>query len=100
MKLTPKTFIYNWQELHPDVALELAYSLYNERMEQHQTLCKVSERTRLSLKTIDNLETGLGIIDFANVIVLLKYYDLRLNMTPDCFPGLPERVYEAYFSNN
>lgn len=91
------SFLFQWQDLDVDIAFEFCYQLYWFRMAAKKTLTEVTAATGLSLADIDNLETGLGKIDFAKVMLLLDFYNVRLDMCSDCFPGLPEAVGEKYF---
>ena len=82
---------------HVDNLYELSYQLFRARTLRKLSLSKVAKQTGLTVEEIDALETGIGDIDFTNAAKLLDLYNMRLDLFPECFPGLPAEYYRAYF---
>lgn len=89
---------YDWHALRPEVREELANALYQRRFELKMTLSEVCRQVDLDIDDIDNIECLLkSYFDFNDVITLLDFYDLRLNLLPDDVPGLSDEIYQKYF---
>lgn len=82
---------------HEDNLYELSYELYEARNIRRLTLGEVSAQSGLPVEEIDALESGIGDINFSHAARLLDLYNMRLNLTPECFPGLPPEYYAEYF---
>ena len=78
---------------HEDNLYELSCELYEARNIRRLTLGEGSAHSGLSVEEIDDLESGIGDINFSHAARLLDLYNMRLNLTPECYPGLPPEYY-------
>lgn len=89
---------YNFNAMHDELRYNIAEFFYINRLESGLTLREAAQQSGLSPQRIDEIETGLGSFDFADLIRLLELYQDKLNFTKDCFPGLPPDYYQRYFA--
>lgn len=90
-------YFYKAGSLHPDVSLEIAGRLFRLRCDKNVSLQYVVRQCKIPLKKIDELECGIGSLDFADVAKLLDFYGAQLEMDISCFPDLPAERYGKYF---
>lgn len=90
-------YIFERDKINDDALFELSVVLYEGRMAKKLTLALAAKQAKLTVWTIDRLESGLDSINFGEVCRLLNLYEVRLDCSYDCFPGLPNEVYERYF---
>lgn len=93
-------YFYRAATLHPDTPFNVGYQLFNQRCKCDLSLYQVVRQAKIPLRTLDALECGMGDIDFADVVKLLEFYDIKLDMDASCFPGLPEEYCQKYFAEN
>ena len=94
---TTRPYILPRSLFHVDNLYSLSYELYEARNLHKMSLSDASEQSGLTLEEIDALESGIGDINFTQAARLLDLYNRRLDLFPECFPGLPAEYYRAYF---
>ncbi len=94
---TTRPYILPRSLFHVDNLYSLSYELYEARNLHKMSLSDAAEQSGLTLEEIDALESGIGDINFTQAARLLDLYNRRLDLFPECFPGLPAEYYRAYF---
>ena len=86
--------IYHASELNVDTCLEIAMFLFATRRNSGLT---ITERTGLSIKDVDELETQAGQYDFAKIVKLLDLYRKKLPMSAKSMKRMPKTLAGRYF---
>ena len=82
-------YIYHRDEFENDCVFFISEDLYEARTEKRLSLREVSYATGVPLEQIDLLECCPKEIDFRIIVKLLNFYQIRLNLGRDFFPGNP-----------